>query len=94
MKISWVTIDRYCQEEADAKENVRRELEHAGKPLRSSAGSLSDDELLTKLRSFGLDVDRDGVERLCAGALSAEEVAAPILDKLKLGDETIRTRRP
>jgi hypothetical protein len=34
------------------------------------------------------DVDRDGVERLCAGALSAEEVAAPIVDKLKLGDET------
>jgi tetratricopeptide (TPR) repeat protein len=88
VKISWVTIDRFCQEEADAKENVRRQLEHSGKPLRSSAGSLSDDELLTKLRSFGLDVDRDGVERLCAGALSAEEVAAPILDKLKLVDET------
>ena len=87
MKISWVTIDRVCQEEADAKENVRRKLEHTGKPLRSSADSLSDDELLTKLRSFGLDVDRDGVERLCAGALSAQEVAAPIVDKLKLGDE-------
>ena len=58
-----------------------------GKPLRSSAGSLSDDELLAKLRSFGLEIHRDGVERLCAGALSAEEVAAPILDKLELGDE-------
>ncbi len=76
-------------EETDAKENVRRELEHAGNPLRSSADSLSDDELLTKLRSFGLDVDRDGVERLCAGALSAQEVAEPILDTLKLGDETM-----
>ena len=52
VKISWVTIDRYCQEEADAKENVRRELEHAGNPLRSSADSLSDDELLTKLAEF------------------------------------------
>ena len=88
MKISWVTIDRICQEEADAKENVRRELEHTGKPLRSSADSLSDDELLAKLRGFGLDVDHDGVERLCAGALSAQDVAEPILDKLKLGDET------
>jgi hypothetical protein len=29
VKISWVTIDRICQEEADAKENIRRELEHA-----------------------------------------------------------------
>ena len=87
MKISWVTIDRFCQEEADAKEDVRRELERTGRPLRSSAGPLSDDELLAKLQDFGLDVDRDGVERLCAGALSAEEVAGPIVDKLELGDD-------
>ena len=58
-----------------------------GRPLRSSADSLSDDELLAKLRDLGLDVDRDGVERLCAGALSAEEVAEPIVDKLKLDDD-------
>jgi tetratricopeptide (TPR) repeat protein len=86
--MSRVTIDRFCQEEADAKENVRRDLERAGKPLRSLADSLSDDELLAKLRGLGLDVDRDGVERLCAGALSAEEVAGPIADKLELADAT------
>ena len=86
MRISWVTIDRVCQEEADGSEAVRRELERTGKPLRSSAGPLSDDELLAKLRGLGLDVDRDGVERLCAGALSAEQVARPIVDKLELDD--------
>ena len=85
--MSWVTIDRICQEEVDGKEDVRRELVRNGKPLRSSAEPLSDDELLAKLRDFGLDVDRDGVERLCAGALSAEEVAGPIVDKLKLDDD-------
>jgi hypothetical protein len=85
--MSWVTIDRFCQEEADSKEDIRRELERTGRPLRSSADPLSDDELLIKLRDLGLDVDRDGVERLCAGALSAEEVAGPIVDKLELGDE-------
>ena len=37
MKISWVTIDRVCQEKADGSEAVRRELERTGKPLRSSA---------------------------------------------------------
>jgi len=87
VKISWVTIDRSCQEEADGSEDIRRELERTGKPLRSSAGPLSDDQLLAKLRDLGLDVDRDGVERLCAGALSAEEVAGPIVDKLELGDD-------
>jgi hypothetical protein len=30
VKISWVTIDRICQEEADSKENVRRELVRNG----------------------------------------------------------------
>ena len=65
----------------------RLELVRNGRPLRSSAEPLSDDELLAKLRDFGLDVDRDGVERLCAGALSAEEVAGPIVAKLKLADD-------
>ena len=84
--MSWVTLDRICQEKVD-KEGVRSELVRNGRPLRSSAEPLSDDELLAKLRDFGLDVDRDGVERLCAGALSAEEVAGPIVDKLKLDDD-------
>jgi hypothetical protein len=84
--MSWVTLDRICQEKVD-KEGVRSELVRNGRPLRSSAEPLSDDELLAKLRDFGLDVDRDGVERLCAGALSAEEVAGPIVAKLKLDDD-------
>ncbi len=87
--MSWVTIDRICQEEADGKERVRRDLGRSGKPLRSSAEPLSDDELLGKLRAFGLDVDRDGVERLCAGALSAEEVAETVIGKLGLGDDVL-----
>jgi tetratricopeptide (TPR) repeat protein len=85
--MSWVTLDRICQEKADAEEDFRRELELNGRPLRSSAAPLSDDELLAKLRELGLDVDRDGVERLCEGALSAEEVAKPIGDKLKLTND-------
>ena len=36
LKISWVTIDRICQEEADSKENVRRELVRNGGGIRLS----------------------------------------------------------
>ena len=61
MKLSSVTLDRICQEQAEGDEGVRRELVRKGRPLRSSAEPLSDDELLAKLREFGLDVDRDGV---------------------------------
>ena len=85
--MSWVTLDRICQERVD-KDGVRLELVRNGRPLRSSAEPLSDDELLAKLKDLGLEVDRDGVERLCAGALSAEEAAKPITHKLQLDDMT------
>ena len=52
-----------------------------------SAESLSDNELLTKLRILGVDADRAGLERLWENALSAEEVALPMLEKLGLGDD-------
>jgi hypothetical protein len=86
--MSYVTADRITQEKAD-EAGVSPEVFRNGRPLRSSADSLSDDELLAKLRGFGLDVDRDGVERLCASALSVEVVAKVIVDKLKLGDELL-----
>ena len=83
--MSYVTLDRFCQEQVD-KDGVSLEFVRNGRPLRSSADALSDDELLAKLKDLGLDMDRDGVERLCMGALSAEEVARPLVMKLKLDD--------
>jgi tetratricopeptide (TPR) repeat protein len=50
------------------------------RPMRSDAAKLSDEQLLEKLRGFGLEVDRAALERLCEGALSVEEVAWPLLD--------------
>ena len=50
-------------------------------PTRSDAAKLSDEQLLEKLRAFGLEVDRAALERLCEGALSAEDVAWPLLDR-------------
>ena len=52
-----------------------------GWPTRSDAAKLSDEQLLEKLHAFGLEVDRDELERLCEGALSVEEVALPLLDR-------------
>lgn len=50
-------------------------------PTRSDAATLSDEQLLEKLRGFGLDADRAELERLCEGALSVEEVAQPLCDR-------------
>ena len=78
LKMSWVTLDRFCQEESAKDDSLRRRLEADHRPLRSSASTLADDELLGMLGSMGFELDRRGVEDLCAGALSAEEVARPL----------------
>ena len=78
LRMSWVTLDRFPQEGAAKDEPLRRKLEADNKPLRSSAAKLTDGELLDKLRGMGFELDRSGVGNLCAGALSAEEVARPL----------------
>jgi len=81
MKLSWVTLDRMVEEKRLSDKELRRALEESGRPLRSSAATLSEEELLEKLRSLGCDLDRAALERLCEGALSAQEVASPLLDR-------------
>jgi tetratricopeptide (TPR) repeat protein len=49
--------------------------------LRSDAQPLGDDDLLAKLRSFGIELDRPALEQLCRKALSAEEIATPWLEQ-------------
>ncbi len=73
MKMSWVTLDRICAEEMLSDEKIRRLVEGGNRPLRSCAGHLSDEELLDKLRGFGLDLDRRSLERLCEGAAFRSE---------------------
>ncbi|HVA58946.1 MAG TPA: hypothetical protein VNG13_00190 [Mycobacteriales bacterium] len=80
MKMSWVTLDRICDERRLSDESYRRLIEDSDRPLRCAAAQLSDEELLGKLRGFGFDFDRDGLRRLCEGALSAEEVARPLME--------------
>jgi tetratricopeptide (TPR) repeat protein len=48
---------------------------------------MTDDELLEKLRGFGLDLDRDSIERLSSAALAAEEVARPLIEERGIGDD-------
>ena len=75
---SWV-IDRFAEKERARDATFRKQS--AGKVLRSDAQQLTDDDLLAKLRSFGIELDRPLLERLCREALSAEEIATPLLDQ-------------
>jgi hypothetical protein len=76
---SWVALDRFAQQERARNATFRKRS--AGKVLRSDAKPLSDDDLLAKLRSFGIELDRPSLERLCREALSADEIATPWFDQ-------------
>jgi tetratricopeptide (TPR) repeat protein len=77
--ISWVALDRTTERKIASDAKYRGQT--AGRPLRSHAKLLTDGELLAKLRSFGIDLDRSTLERFCDQALSAEEIAKPLLDQ-------------
>ena len=80
--ISWVAMDRIVERKKAADAQYRKQV--AGRPLRSAAKCLTDGELRTKLLSFGVEIDRPSLERLCDQALSAEEVAMPLLQERPL----------
>ncbi|HZL55485.1 MAG TPA: SEC-C metal-binding domain-containing protein [Bryobacteraceae bacterium] len=70
-------MDRIVERRRAADAGYRKQS--AGKVLRSDARRLTDGELLAKLSSFGIELDRPSLERLCDRALSAEEIAQPLL---------------
>jgi hypothetical protein len=84
MQISWVTIERWAREKAGPPGAGRT------RPYRDDAERLSDGQLLEKLRGFGIGLDRAGLEALCQGALSAQEVASQ-LTSLHLTEAQTRT---
>ncbi|MDQ1289339.1 MAG: hypothetical protein QG622_2905 [Actinomycetota bacterium] len=72
--IAWVTLERLTRERADTIPGA------LDRPYRADAERLSDEELLGKLRMFGIGLDRPALEALCRDALSAQEVAVRLMD--------------
>jgi tetratricopeptide (TPR) repeat protein len=77
--ISWVAMDRMVERKRASDAAYRKQV--TGRPLRSNTKLLTDGDLLAKLRSFGIDLDRSSLEQVCDQALSAEEIAKPWLDQ-------------
>src|SRR5260370_10397282 len=76
--ISWVAMDRVVERKRASDAAYRKQV--TGRPLRSDTKLLTDGDLLAKLRSFGIDLDRSSLEQLCDQALSADEITKPWLD--------------
>ena len=61
--------------------DIKFRMEAAGRAYRANARSLTESELLARLRSFGIELDRPLLKRLCNQHLSAEEIAEPLIAK-------------
>src|SRR5438477_2888713 len=77
--LSWVALERIYEREVLPDAKLRKQA--GERPLRSDAKRLTDGELLAKLRSFGVEIDRSALERMCEQSLSAEEIADPLLEQ-------------
>jgi len=77
--ISWVAMERISERELLADAKLRKRA--GARPLRDHAKHLTDAELLAKLHSFGIDIDQAWLEQRSEQALSAEEIARPLLDQ-------------
>jgi tetratricopeptide (TPR) repeat protein len=77
--VSWVAVSRMVEREAVANPQYRQKL--IGKPLRSVAKDLTDEELLSRLSSFDVLIDHSSLEQLCDQALSAQEISQPLFEQ-------------
>ncbi len=79
--VSWVAIERILERGIQSDAKLRKQA--AGRPFRSGAKRLTDGELLAKLRSLHVEIDRPSLERMCEQALSAEEIVGPIMEQIE-----------
>ncbi len=77
--LSWVAMERIYEHEILPNPKLRKQA--GERPLRIDAKRLTDGELLAKLRSFGIEINRAWLERECAQALSAHEIADPLVNQ-------------
>jgi tetratricopeptide (TPR) repeat protein len=77
--LSWVAMERIYEREVLPDAKLRKQA--GERPLRAHAKHLTDGELLAKLRSFGIEIDRAWLEQKCRQSLSAQEIAGPLMDR-------------
>lgn len=83
MHISYIALDRMAAESAAQNKLERAHLEKIGRPILSTGRKMSDVELLKKLQSFNVIVDKEKLEVWCRDSISAQEVAEWIFSTQK-----------
>ncbi len=88
MRLAFIAVNRIVEEKAASDEAYREGLRKKGKVVLADGRALSDDELLAKLASVGLALDRARFLRGTESFVSAEEMAEAVYDHpaLKIPD--------
>jgi len=79
MCMSHIALNRSVEERAARDESYRLALERNHRPLLSHGRSMSDEELLAKLRQFGFDVQRQGFVGGLPNFVSAEAMSKAMI---------------
>ena len=85
MYMSHIALNRSVEERAARDESYRRALERNRRPLLSHGRSMSDDELLAKLRQFGFDAQRQGIVDGFPNFVSAEAMSKAMIAGAETG---------
>ena len=85
MYMSHIALNRSVEERAALDKSYRRALERNRRPLLSHGRSMSDDELLAKLRQFAIDARRQGIVDGFPNFVSAEAMSKAMIAGAETG---------
>ena len=90
MTISQIAIRRIAEDKAAEDETYRRQLQQNGRLLSCQVREMSDDQLVAKLQTMGLEIDRVTLDRESQAYLAAYQLANTLLDQR--ASATVRRR--
>src|SRR5262245_8149875 len=81
MRMAFITMNRIVEKEMASNEAYRAGMRKKGKVVLSDGRALSDDELLRKLASLGIPLDREQFLSRIRPFVSAAEAAQVVYDQ-------------
>ena len=79
MRISIIALNRMVEEQSKASETYRQKVALSGRPLLSDGRSMLDDDLLSKLHSFGFAIDRSCLLEMIPRFASGQDMSEALI---------------
>ena len=83
MRISTMSLNRIVEEQVAANETYRRQVVESGRSFLSDGRSMSDDDLLSKLHSLRIGMNRGRLLEMIPGFASAQDMSEALFQERK-----------